>query len=154
MQLNLVIVGKQGWMVSDLCDESRRHPELGMQLFWFDEISDAELGHLYATCTCLIAASEDEGSGLPLIEAAQHGLPIIARRSGGSHIPMARTPPCRPSSKVTAHSGADVGRQRSQLDVSRTRYARGRRARSRVHRFREGQATKLIIQIHCHIVTT
>lgn len=29
--------------------------------------------------TCLIAASFGEGFGLPLIEAAQHGLPIMAR---------------------------------------------------------------------------
>ena len=28
---------------------------------------------------CLIAAAEGEGFGLPLIEAARHGLPIIAR---------------------------------------------------------------------------
>jgi glycosyltransferase involved in cell wall biosynthesis len=34
---------------------------------------------VYAQATCLIAASEAEGFGLPLIEAAQHGLPIIAR---------------------------------------------------------------------------
>lgn len=27
----------------------------------------------------MLAASEDEGFGLPLIEAAQHGLPILAR---------------------------------------------------------------------------
>jgi glycosyltransferase involved in cell wall biosynthesis len=34
---------------------------------------------VYSTCTALIAASEAEGFGLPLIEAAQHKLPIIAR---------------------------------------------------------------------------
>ena len=37
------------------------------------------LDKIYAACTCLIAASEDEGFGLPLIEAAQHKLPILAR---------------------------------------------------------------------------
>ena len=34
---------------------------------------------IYAASNCLIAASEGEGFGLPLIEAAQHKLPIIAR---------------------------------------------------------------------------
>src|SRR5690606_7426170 len=33
----------------------------------------------YKSSTCLIAASVNEGFGLPLIEAARHGLPIIAR---------------------------------------------------------------------------
>jgi glycosyltransferase involved in cell wall biosynthesis len=34
---------------------------------------------VYGASTCLIIASEGEGFGLPLIEAAQHGLPILAR---------------------------------------------------------------------------
>lgn len=37
------------------------------------------LEKLYAAGACLIAASYNEGFGLPLIEAAQHRLPIIAR---------------------------------------------------------------------------
>jgi glycosyltransferase involved in cell wall biosynthesis len=34
---------------------------------------------LYQQADCLIAASEGEGFGLPLIEAGQKGLPILAR---------------------------------------------------------------------------
>jgi glycosyltransferase involved in cell wall biosynthesis len=37
------------------------------------------LDRIYVACSCLIAASEGEGFGLPLIEAAQHKLPILAR---------------------------------------------------------------------------
>jgi glycosyltransferase involved in cell wall biosynthesis len=37
------------------------------------------LTRLYESSAALIAASVGEGFGLPLIEAAQHGLPIIAR---------------------------------------------------------------------------
>lgn len=76
---NLVIVGKQGWMVDSLVDRLRRHPELNKRLFWLEGISDEYLEKIYAASTCLIAASEGEGFGLPLIEAAQHKLPIIAR---------------------------------------------------------------------------
>ncbi|SEP46908.1 glycosyltransferase [Pseudomonas sp. Snoq117.2] len=75
----LVIVGKPGWMVDDLVDRLTRHPELNRKLFWFNSISDEYLEGLYSTCSALIAASLDEGFGLPLIEAAQHGLPVIAR---------------------------------------------------------------------------
>jgi glycosyltransferase involved in cell wall biosynthesis len=37
------------------------------------------LEKIYGASSCLIAASYGEGFGLPLIEAAQHGLAIIAR---------------------------------------------------------------------------
>ena len=76
---NLVIVGKQGWMVDDLAARLREHPRLGKQLFWLEAISDEYLERIYAACSCLIAASEGEGFGLPLIEAARHKLPIVAR---------------------------------------------------------------------------
>jgi glycosyltransferase involved in cell wall biosynthesis len=76
---NLVIVGKQGWMVEALVKRLRKHPERNKCLFWLDGISDEYLENIYAASTCLIAASEGEGFGLPLIEAARHKLPIIAR---------------------------------------------------------------------------
>jgi glycosyltransferase involved in cell wall biosynthesis len=80
VDVNLVIVGKQGWMVEALVDKLRTHPERGKRLFWLEGISDEYLEKVYAASTCLIAASYGEGFGLPLIEAAQHRLPIIARR--------------------------------------------------------------------------
>ena len=78
-ELNLVIVGKTGWMVDALIDRLRSHPENGKRLFWLEGISDEYLEKVYARATCLIAASEGEGFGLPLIEAARHKLPVIAR---------------------------------------------------------------------------
>jgi glycosyltransferase involved in cell wall biosynthesis len=76
---NLVIIGKQGWMMESLVERLRQHSELNKRLFWLEGISDEYLGKVYSVSTCLIAASEGEGFGLPLIEAAQHKLPIIAR---------------------------------------------------------------------------
>lgn len=76
---NLVIVGKQGWMVEELIEKLSNHPELNKRLFWLEGTSDEYLEQVYAASSCLIAASEGEGFGLPLIEAAQHKLPIIAR---------------------------------------------------------------------------
>lgn len=78
-QVNLVIVGKQGWMVEELAQRLRRHPECGKRLFWLEGISDEYLERVYASTSSLVAASVGEGFGLPLIEAAQHRLPIIAR---------------------------------------------------------------------------
>ncbi|MCE5360909.1 MAG: glycosyltransferase [Acidithiobacillus sp.] len=86
--INLIIVGQEGWktlpdtMRRDIpatVNNLRNHPELGNRLFWLEGISDEYLEKVYSVSTCLIAASYDEGFGLPLIEAAQHKLPIIAR---------------------------------------------------------------------------
>ena len=79
VEANLVIIGKQGWLVDKLIDRLRNHSELNNRLFWLESISDEYLEQIYPVSTCLIAASEGEGFGLPLIEAAQHKLPIIAR---------------------------------------------------------------------------
>ncbi len=78
-EANLIFVGNQGWKVEALIEKIRQHPELGKRLFWLEGISDEYLEMIYAASCCLIAASEGEGFGLPLIEAAQHNLPIVAR---------------------------------------------------------------------------
>lgn len=78
-QLNLVFVGKEGWMVDELIDHISHHPELGKRFFWLHGVSDEYLEKIYQASTCLIACSLGEGFGLPVIEAAQHGLPVIAR---------------------------------------------------------------------------
>lgn len=77
--ISLVIVGKQGWRVEPLVERLRNHPEQGKRLLWLEEASDAMLFELYRRSTVLLMASQDEGFGLPLVEAARHGLPIIAR---------------------------------------------------------------------------
>ena len=79
VNVNLVLVGQVGWNVDLLIEMIRKHPELNRRLFWLEGISDEYLEKVYAASTCLIAASEGEGFGLPLIEAAQHKKPIIAR---------------------------------------------------------------------------
>lgn len=76
---HLVVVGKEGWMVNALAARFRQHPELGKRLHWLEGVSDEYLLKLYANASCLLAASLGEGFGLPLIEAAQHKLPILAR---------------------------------------------------------------------------
>lgn len=77
--LYLVIVGQQGWMVENLIHAILNHPEYDKRLIWLNNVSDEILKDLYLASTALISASEDEGFGLPLIEAAQHDLNIIVR---------------------------------------------------------------------------
>ena len=75
----LVIVGKPGWLNERFIQYLENHPRINQSLIWLDAISDEYLEEIYGSSDCLIAASEGEGFGLPLIEAAQYGLPIIAR---------------------------------------------------------------------------
>jgi glycosyltransferase involved in cell wall biosynthesis len=86
--VQLLLVGKEGWV--GLQDEQRRtlphimqklmqHPELGKRFLWLPEVSDEYLQKIYGASTCLLMASEGEGFGLPLIEAAVHNCPILAR---------------------------------------------------------------------------
>lgn len=79
LPFNLVIVGKKGWLVDALVERITKHPELNKRLFWLESISDEYLTLIYNASICLIAASEGEGFGLPLIEAAKHELNILAR---------------------------------------------------------------------------
>jgi glycosyltransferase involved in cell wall biosynthesis len=86
--VNLIVVGVEGWRdlprnlrrnIPEIVARLQSHSEGGMRLFWLNGPSDEYLEKIYASSSCLIAASEGEGFGLPLVEAARHGLPIIAR---------------------------------------------------------------------------
>lgn len=76
---DLIIVGRPGWMMDDFINRLRFHPELGQRLHWLEGADDRTLALAYRCAACLIAASECEGYGLPLVEAARYGLPMIAR---------------------------------------------------------------------------
>jgi alpha-1,2-rhamnosyltransferase len=81
----LMLFGRAGWRSYDLIDRMRSHPEHGRRLFWFEDGSDAELDFAYRHAAALIFASRCEGFGLPLVEAMQYGLPVLA-----SDIPVFR----------------------------------------------------------------
>jgi glycosyltransferase involved in cell wall biosynthesis len=77
--VRLVIIGRPGWMMEETISKLRSHPERGVRLFWLENASDEYLELMFGATTALLAASEGEGFGLPLIEAARHGLPLVAR---------------------------------------------------------------------------
>jgi glycosyltransferase involved in cell wall biosynthesis len=77
--VNLVIVGKTGWKTEDLVLRLRKHPEAGKRLIWVENASDEILFAMYDAVNGLLMASEGEGFGLPIAEAAQFRKPILAR---------------------------------------------------------------------------
>ena len=74
----LCIAGKQGWMIESFVESLQRHPELGRRLHFIDQPADHELHHCYRRAAALLFPSLGEGFGLPLIEAAHFGTPILA----------------------------------------------------------------------------
>lgn len=80
-----MIIGPYSWGCHSVRQRILEHPEFGRRLFWLDHASDADLRHAYRNAVSLVYPSFAEGFGLPLIEAARHGLPVIA-----SDIPVFR----------------------------------------------------------------
>jgi len=79
VKANLLIIGRAGWLSDHVMQRLREHPQQGKQLFWFDAADDDLLLAAYHRASAMLMASEGEGFGLPLIEAAHHGLPLITR---------------------------------------------------------------------------
>ncbi|MCC4297743.1 glycosyltransferase family 4 protein [Aurantimonas coralicida] len=81
----LVIVGKAGWNVEQLLRRINESPEFGRRLVWHKDVDDSALVRLYSEADALVATSHAEGFGLPIVEAAHFGKPVIA-----SDIPVFR----------------------------------------------------------------
>lgn len=80
----LVIAGRVGkpWMSkyqTNLVNRCQEHSQYGRRLVFVEGASDATILDLYKGSDALLMLSEDEGFGIPLIEAAYCGLPIIVR---------------------------------------------------------------------------
>jgi glycosyltransferase involved in cell wall biosynthesis len=105
----LIIAGRQGWQVDPLVKRIKNHPEAGKRLLWLPDASDARLALLYARLDGLVMASEAEGFGLPLVEAAHHGMPVFARE-----LPVFREVAGDNAVYFTAQSGAELAPQLAQ----------------------------------------
>lgn len=79
VEANLILVGRNGWKMERFVHMLKHHKENGKRLFWLSGISDEYLNLLYQKASAVIAASLMEGYGLPVIEGAQHGKPLILR---------------------------------------------------------------------------
>lgn len=80
--LELVLVGKEGWMVDALVQRLRHHPLLGDRVFWLGGVDDAQLAWLYQHAFVTVAPSVYEGLGVPVMEALEHGCPTLSSTGG------------------------------------------------------------------------
>jgi len=88
IEVGLIFIGKEGWI--DLDQSLRRTIPQTMEAIrvaqekypyfkWLNSVDDANLERFYQNATAFLFPSEDEGFGIPLIEAAHYELPIIVR---------------------------------------------------------------------------
>ncbi len=84
--LELVIVGKKGWLYEDILAAPQR---LGVEdrVKFLEGVTDEELAIFYKNALCCVLPSLYEGFGLPVLEAMQHGCPVIT--SNVSSLPEA-----------------------------------------------------------------
>jgi glycosyltransferase involved in cell wall biosynthesis len=81
---NLIIAGGKGWLTESMLDEVVRQGLEGRVRF-IGFVADADLPALYSGADLFLFPSLYEGFGLPLLEAMQCGVPVIA--SNASSLP-------------------------------------------------------------------
>ncbi|SFL06574.1 glycosyltransferase family 4 protein [Shimia haliotis] len=74
---HLVIAGRRGWKSDELFARLGNSPLRGVCVHEFNSLDDAALGHLVAGASGLVFPSIAEGFGLPPVEAAAAGVPVV-----------------------------------------------------------------------------
>lgn len=75
---HLLIIGQRGWECEQVADLLERCKKIQPYVHELNGINDAELTALLAHARALLFPSFTEGFGMPLVEALEAGLPVIA----------------------------------------------------------------------------
>ncbi len=74
--LQLVIVGKKGWMWEEILDAPVKF-NVGKKVKFLHNVPDEDLPAFYKNALCLVFPSLYEGFGLPVLEAMKYGCPVL-----------------------------------------------------------------------------
>jgi glycosyltransferase involved in cell wall biosynthesis len=75
----LIVVGTPGWKTEAVQQALTEAAATTNKVVWLQDADDGLLAQLYQAASGVIVASKGEGFGLPLIEAAHYGKPVLAR---------------------------------------------------------------------------
>lgn len=75
---SLVLIGQQGWECEHVLRWLERAPELRDHVQWLPSCTDTDLVRWMANARALLFPSFAEGFGLPVLEALELGVPVIA----------------------------------------------------------------------------
>jgi glycosyltransferase involved in cell wall biosynthesis len=84
--LELVIIGKKGWLYEEILQAPQKFG-IKEHVTFLENINDEELSLFYKHAQCYVLPSLYEGFGLPVLEAMKHGCPVIT--SNSSSLPEA-----------------------------------------------------------------
>jgi glycosyltransferase involved in cell wall biosynthesis len=73
----LVLAGKRGWLDSEIF-RAAEQSALGREILFTGYVPEPDLAGLYSGAICFVYPSYFEGFGLPVVEAMQCGVPVIA----------------------------------------------------------------------------
>lgn len=74
--LDLVIVGKKGWMFDDILNAPKKF-DIADRVRFLHEVTDGDLPSFYKNAVMFVLPSLYEGFGLPVLEAMKYGCPVI-----------------------------------------------------------------------------
>ncbi|MFH1833039.1 MAG: glycosyltransferase family 1 protein [Candidatus Levyibacteriota bacterium] len=74
--LELVIIGKKGWLYEDILSAPKKFG-IEDKVKFLDFVSDNDLPSFYQNAVCFVLPSLYEGFGLPVLEAMQNNCPVI-----------------------------------------------------------------------------
>lgn len=83
--LNLIFIGKKGWMIDDLIIMIENHPQKDKRLFLLSDIDDTRLSEFYKHAFIVTYVSEYEGFGLPIAESLKYNNITITSKNSSMY---------------------------------------------------------------------
>lgn len=78
MGIKVVFAGRIGWNMAEFEKRMQHHPQKGRGFFFANAPTDATISALYQNALAVVFPTKNEGFGLPIVEAFQHGTPVLA----------------------------------------------------------------------------
>ena len=75
---NIIFAGRVGWKNETFLKQMHMHPCFRKRIYHITDASNAEIDYLYQHAKVVAFPTHMEGFGLPLVEALEHGVPVVA----------------------------------------------------------------------------